>query len=110
MPERLKPYSIVPINQFSSLWGWPRRMLAGLALAYLASFLSYHFYILISRSPTGWFLVLKDNPILIVFTPSCIVGLVVGGIYAMTFELLISSLVLMTRTASKHSLGIENHC
>jgi len=70
------------------LQGWSRRIFAGLVLAYLSSFLSYHLYILISRSPTGWFLALKDNLILTVFAPACLVGLIVGGIYVVTLEVL----------------------
>lgn len=70
------------------LAGWPKRVFVGLALAYLASFLSYHCYILLSHSPAGWFGILEENPILIVFAPACLVGLIVGGIYVITLELL----------------------
>ena len=89
-------YEVVFFIVFSLAYGtvrlrllnWVGRVLAGLALAYIASFLSYHLVVLIIHSPAGWVVALRNNPILTVFAPSCLVGLIVGGIYVMTLETL----------------------
>ena len=66
------------------------RIPAVLFVSYFTSFIGYHIYVIVNYSTDEWIRAFNDFPVLMVFAPTCLVGIVVSAVYAIIYEVCLS--------------------